>query len=88
MAGPVERAIRSSVEEGVELQTPAGQARFTLERLDSRGLTLLFGAKRTPTFFSWACLEGIPGFLPGGTWVPVGANRDVREAIRGRWIRT
>ena len=78
MADPVERAIRSSVEEGAELQTPTGQARFTVERLDSRGATLLFGAKRTPTFFSWACLEGVVDFLQCETWVPVGANRDVR----------
>lgn len=78
MAGPVERAVRSSVEEGARLPTPAGRAEFVVDRLDSRGATLLFGPRRTPTFFSWACLEGIVDYLQGRNWTPVGANRDVR----------
>jgi hypothetical protein len=78
MQGPVEQALRSSVEEGAELPTPTGRARFTVQSLDTRGVTLLFGPKRTPTFFSWKCLEGIVDYLAGKSWVPVGANRDVR----------
>jgi hypothetical protein len=78
MEGPVEHAVRSSVAEGAELPTPTGLARFKVQRLDSRGVTLLFGPKRTPTFFSWACLEGIADYLEGKSWLPVGANRDVR----------
>lgn len=77
MTGPVEQAIRGSVEEGAELPTPTGTALFTVHRLDSRGATLFFGPKRTPTFFSWACLEGVPDYLKDRTWLPVGANRDV-----------
>jgi hypothetical protein len=77
MEGPVEWAIRSSIEEGAQLPTPTGSAQFTVDRLDSRGATLVFGPKRTPTFFSWACLEGILAYLKDGAWVRVGANRDV-----------
>jgi hypothetical protein len=48
-----------------------------VDRLDSRGVTLLFGPKRTSTFFSWDCLEGVVDYLKGRQWVPVGANRDL-----------
>lgn len=78
MKGPVERAIRASVEEGAALPTPTGSAQFTVHRFDSRGATLHFGPKRTPTFLSWACLEGVADYLKDITWLPVGANRDVR----------
>ena len=78
MEGPVEHAVRSRVEEGAELPTPTGSARFIVDRLDSRGVTLLFGPKRTPTFFSWACLEGVVDYLDSRAWLPIGANRDTR----------
>jgi hypothetical protein len=77
MADSVEQAVRSSVEEQAELPTPTGRTRLTVERIDARGVTLLFGPKRTPTFFSWACLEGVVDYLQGRDWLPVGANRDV-----------
>lgn len=78
MEGPVQKAVRSRVKEGDELPTPTGRARFTVHRLDSSGVTLLFGPKQTPTFLSWACLEGTVDYLRAKTWLPVGANRDVR----------
>lgn len=65
MVGPVEQAVRSSISEGAELPTPTGRARFIVERLDTRGVTLLFGPKRTPTTFSWPCLEGLVGYIKG-----------------------
>src|SRR3954447_19046547 len=52
MADSVEQAVRLSVEEQAELPTPTGRARFTVKRIDTRGVTLLFGPKCTPTFFS------------------------------------
>jgi hypothetical protein len=77
MANAVQQAIRSSVEHGVQLPTPTGRAHFLVDRLDSRGVTLLFGPKRTSTFFSWDCLEGVVDYLKGRQWVPIGANRDL-----------
>lgn len=78
MAGPVERAVRSSVEEGARLPTTAGKAGFVVDRLDSRGVTLLFGPPAHADVLLLACLEGIVDYLQGRNWTPVGANRDVR----------
>lgn len=76
MKGPVEQAIRTSVEEGAELPTPTGSAQFTVHRLDSRGATLLFGPKRTLRS-SHGFAEGVADYLKDRTWLPIGANRDV-----------
>jgi hypothetical protein len=40
-------------------------------------VTLLFGAKKTPTPISWSCLEGVPGFLRGRDWVKSGGVHSV-----------
>jgi hypothetical protein len=66
----VEQAIRASVQAGTRIPTPTGRAEFLVDRLDSGGVTLLFGPKRTPTFFTWGCLEGIVEYVKGETGPP------------------
>lgn len=60
--GPVETAIRRVVREGDLLHTPQG-APFSVGKLSEDRIVLEFGQKRTPTFFSGACLEGVLSFL-------------------------
>jgi hypothetical protein len=48
-----------------------------VDQLEAEGLSLLFGPEKTRTLLTWRCLEGVPGYLHGQGWVPVGANRDV-----------
>lgn len=79
MSGPVEAAIRSSVRPGEVLPTPTGTATFDVGQLEPEALSLLFGPKRTVTLLPWRCLEGIPDYLHGRGWMPVGANRDVNS---------
>ena len=74
--GPVELGVRSAVTEGESLPTPTGSAEFVVDVINSRGVVLLFGKKRTPTPIGWGCLEGVVDFLRGRGWIPVGANRD------------
>lgn len=75
----VEEAIRSSVRPGELLPTPTGTATFAVHQLDAAGLSLLFGPKETRTLLPWRCLEGIPEYLRGQGWIPVGANRDINS---------
>jgi hypothetical protein len=70
------RARRSAIKQGDVLPTPTGNAQFIVGGVESRGVTLLFGPKRTPTFFPWNVLEGVVDYLTGQGWIPVGANRD------------
>ncbi len=77
MASSVEIAVRAAVKQGDVLPTPTGSAEFIVGSVDLRGVTLLFGPKRTRTFFSWHVLEGVQDYLEGRGWIPVGANRDV-----------
>lgn len=74
--GPVEQAIRATVSAGDQLRTPTGRGAFRVQEVRERGVTLLLGAKQTPTFFTWHCLEGIPAFLATGAWVRVGSRYD------------
>ena len=47
--------------------------RFIVGSVDSAGVMLLFGPKRTPTDFPWHVLEGVVDYLKGRGWIPVGA---------------
>jgi hypothetical protein len=78
MAGPIETAIRERITPESELPTPTGQASFGISEMTLGSLVLLFGPKKARTPISWACLEGIPDYLRGRHWVPIGANRDVQ----------
>jgi hypothetical protein len=76
-AGPVEKALRASIAAGTSLPTPTGQATFIVAGFNQDGMILLLGPKRTATFLTWGCLEGVTGCLRGRGWVRIGANRDV-----------
>ena len=72
MTGRVEDAIRASVSPGELLATPTGRGHFTVARYTSEGLALLLGKKEAWTPLPWRAMEGIPGFLRGRGWVPIG----------------
>jgi len=73
MAGPVERAIRASIEPGGTLYTVSKRAPFVIQAMDEQGVVLLLGRKRAWTRLSWECLEGIPPFLRERGCVRVGS---------------
>ena len=79
-SGDVERAIRESVADGERLKTAADGAPFTVEQLTPNALVLLLGEGQHKTPVSWQCLEGIPAFLRGKDWVPIGAGKYTTES--------
>lgn len=92
MKASVEAAIRSSIHPGEVLPTPTGTATFVVDKMDAAGMSLLFGPKMTKTLLTWRCLEGVPRYLRGQGWVPVGANRDVNgnyglDGYLKHWIK-
>ena len=76
--GPVEKAIRQNVTQGDVLHTPdkAKAAPFQIEGLDNECIVFLIGRKKTRTPIPWGCLEGIPNFLRGKDWIPIGTVYD------------
>jgi hypothetical protein len=94
MAGSVETTVRRSIHSGTTLLTPSQHKPFEI-RLNSRGVVLLLGKKRTPTSLPWDCWEGIPDYLARkGPWVEIGGQYKV-EGKRGtldgylkRWTKT
>lgn len=75
--GPIETAVRSSLSEGAILKTPTQGQPFIVETIDSRGVVLLIGAKRTRTAFSWSVLEDVDTAFRNQGWVVIGGRRDV-----------
>jgi hypothetical protein len=75
--GPIERAIRSTIQPPLALETPARSAPFIVDRLTERGIVLLLGEKRAYTPITWECLEGIAAFLRGRGWVKIGSKYEV-----------
>jgi hypothetical protein len=61
--GQVESAIRSKVREGDMLETPVEAKPFYVGGIRGDGVVLELGEQRTPTHFSWECLEGVVPFL-------------------------
>ena len=74
--GLAESAIRAKIHAGQRLGTPSQGAPFIVERIDARGVVLLFGEKETPTPFSWDALEEALDFLLGRGWVQIGGVFD------------
>jgi len=68
----VERAVRTAVSPGTQLETPTGRGRFSVAQVDSDGVVLLLGKQEAWTRLTWEALEGIPDFLRGRGWVKVG----------------
>lgn len=81
--GPVENAIRRAVREGDILTTPSKPEPFWVGRLNSRGITLELGKQRTPTLFTWQCLEGILPFLNEHGRVRINGSGKSTEIIPG-----
>lgn len=81
--GLVATAIRRRIQQGQVIRLRTSGKPFEVDRIDSDGIVLLFGAKRTPTRLRWEWLEGIVTFVRehGGS-VPIGGTYDV-EAEAG-----
>jgi hypothetical protein len=75
--GPVQRAIKAQLVEGLELHTPAADAPFWIGPITDEGLVLLLGAQRSWTLLRWDCLEGLAAWLSGRGWVPIGTRYEV-----------
>ncbi len=56
------------------LLTPTGRGRCSVARIDEKGVVLLLGKQEAWTPLTWACLEGVPRFLAGKGWVPIGSR--------------
>lgn len=90
----VESAVRSQIAPGTWLQTPDTykSSPFQVSTIDSDGIVLPFGKKKTPTRVTWECLEGIPAFLKGKEWVEIGtvydtgAKPDTLDGYLEGWI--
>ena len=72
--GPAQQAIRSSMSKGGQLFTPGRHKPFWVGNIDDKSVVLLFGNSRTPTRFTWECLEGVVSFLSGKGWVRIGTS--------------
>jgi hypothetical protein len=93
-ANCVERAIRKRLHPGQQLATPDRQKPFILERMDERGIVLLFGRKQTPVRLLWSWLEGVPDFIRGHGWVriagvyTVGGDPETLDGYFKRFVNT
>jgi hypothetical protein len=79
----VERAIRAAVCEGDVLATPARSEPFRVGRISATGIILELGEKRTPTLFSWPCMEGIVSFLTEHGRVPINGSGKSTSVVPG-----
>ena len=79
MAGPVEKAIRENIAAKKTYFTPDKRKPFSVDCMDTDGIVLLFGPKRTKTRISWQTLEGIPTYLIGKGWVEIGTVYSVHS---------
>lgn len=73
VVGSVEQAVRAAIHDGEQLSTPGKAAPFWVGPLGEQSLVLLLGTKRAWTPIRWSCLEGVPEFLRGRGWVPIGS---------------
>lgn len=77
--GPVEAAVRRSIQEGDCLKTPSESEPFWVGKISVEGIVLDLGQKRTPTPFTWECLEGVIPFLQQHGRVRInGSGKDQR----------
>jgi len=81
--GPVEKAIRLAMRKGDSLLTPSRGKPFRIGIISSDGIVLELGQKRTPTFFPWQCLEGIPVFLRHHIQVPINGSGKSQDIVHG-----
>lgn len=76
MPGSVRNAVESTSRAGDRLLTPSGRGEFEIAQIDNDGIVLLLGEKQAWTPLRWSCLEGVPDFLRGRGWVPIGSTYD------------
>lgn len=80
---PVETAIRATIHEGDCLNTPAQGKPFGVAKMSGDGIVLELGEQRTPTRFTWACLEGVLPFLEKHGRVPITGSGMSKEIVQG-----
>ena len=76
-SGIVEGAIRRNIHAGQVIRLRASGKPFEVDRIESTGIVLLFGAKRTPTRLRWEWLEGTVPFLRERGSAPIGGTYTV-----------
>lgn len=67
--GPVEHAVRGSVQPGLQLATPGQEKPFEVAECNRGHLVLLLGAGKWRTAIPWEALEVVPDLLRGRGWV-------------------
>ncbi len=70
--GPVETAVRNSINTGAVLSTLTGRGQFIVADIGARGPILLLGPKQARTLIPWTALEGVPRFLGAEGWTVIG----------------
>ena len=81
--GPVENAIRRAVHAGDALGTPSKSEPFWIGEISSDGIILELGKQRTPTKFTWPCLEGVLPFLREHGSVLINGSGKSQRIVRG-----
>jgi hypothetical protein len=81
--GPFEKAIRNAVREGDVLATPGQSKPFRIGKLSAEGIILELGAKLTPTFFSWVCIEGVLPLLQKHGRIRINGSGKSQEIVQG-----
>jgi hypothetical protein len=81
--GPVQLAIRNAVRTGTVLTTPSQGKPFWLGTMSAAGIAIELGAKRTPTFFTWECLEGVVPYLRQEGCVRINGSGKSQEIVAG-----
>jgi hypothetical protein len=79
MPGPVESAIRATLQQGQALATLGRGASASVGPMDGDGITLLMGHRKARTPVKWSTLEAIPLFLVGRDWVQLTGAYDPSE---------
>ena len=69
--GPVEKAIRTRVTEGMTLFTAPRRRPFIVKALPDDAVILLFGQQKTRNRFNWHLLESVVPFLKNRGWVEI-----------------
>lgn len=71
--------IKRTISSGEVFYTSSRRAPFTVEKVDTAGVTFRVGEGKWKVTVPAECLEGIPSYLRGKGWVRIGSIHDVAE---------
>lgn len=75
--GPVQAAVRASIQPGDTLATPTGRGTFRIARYSVESIVLLLGEKEAWTPLPWQAFEEVPDLLRGRGWLLIGGTYSV-----------